>query len=228
MIAADLRAAIIDKRPTIFMSNQSLSPSEIKAMLLAVSDKIIQSEDLLSEADRKLGDGDHGIGMKRGFTAAKIQLEALEPKTVGQAFTTTGMTLMSTMGGASGAVMGILYQSGGMALGDAETFDATSLSTFLSAALDGVTNLGGAKVGDKTMVDALAGAQEAAAASTELSISDAMKAVAAGATEGMEKTKAMIATMGRAKTLGERSIGHHDPGAISVSIMFNTASDYVG
>ncbi len=210
------------------MSNQSLSPSEIKAMLLAVSDKIIQSEDLLSEADRKLGDGDHGIGMKRGFTAAKAQLEALEPKTVGQAFTTTGMTLMSTMGGASGAVMGILYQSGGMALGDAETFDAAGLSTFLSAALDGVTNLGGAKVGDKTMVDALAGAQEAAAASTELSISDAMKAVAAGATEGMEKTKAMIATMGRAKTLGERSIGHPDPGAISVSIMFNTASDYVG
>jgi len=210
------------------MNNQSLSPCEIKAMLLAVSDKIIQSEDLLSEADRKLGDGDHGIGMKRGFTAAKAQLEALEPKTVGQAFTTTGMTLMSTMGGASGAVMGILYQSGGMALGDAETFDAAGLSTFLSAALDGVTNLGGAKVGDKTMVDALAGAQEAAAASTELSISDAMKAVAAGATEGMEKTKAMIATMGRAKTLGERSIGHPDPGAISVSIMFNTASDYVG
>jgi phosphoenolpyruvate---glycerone phosphotransferase subunit DhaL len=210
------------------MSKRNLNPSEVKEMLIAISDKIIESEELLCEADRRLGDGDHGLGMRRGFTAAKAQLEALDPKTVGQVFTTTGITLMSTMGGASGAVMGMLYQSGGMALGDADSLDAAGLSTFMTAALNGVTNLGGAKPGDKTMVDALAAAQEAAAASTDLSISDAMKAVAAGATAGMEATEAMIATMGRAKTLGERSIGHPDPGAVSVSIMFNTASAYVG
>lgn len=210
------------------MSNNTLTPGEVRDMLLAVSDKIIESEELLSEADRKLGDGDHGLGMRRGFTAAKAQLEALDPKTVGQVFTTTGMTLMSTMGGASGAVMGMLYQSGGMALGDSDSLDAAGLSTFMTAALDGVTNLGGAKPGDKTMVDALASAKEAAVASADLSISDALKAVAAGATAGMEATKAMIATMGRAKTLGEKSIGHPDPGAVSVSIMFNTASAYVG
>ena len=210
------------------MSKETLNPNDVREMLIAISDKIIESEELLSEADRRLGDGDHGLGMKRGFTAAKIQLEALEPTTVGQVFSTTGITLMSTMGGASGAVMGILYQNGGTALGDADSLDAAGLSIFMTAALEGVTNLGGAKPGDKTMVDALAGAQEAAAASVGLSLAEAMKAVSDGATAGMEATIAMIATMGRAKTLGEKSIGHPDPGAVSVSIMFQVATAYVG
>ena len=227
MVAADLRAAATNQK-LYYMSKETLSPNEVREMLIAISDKIIESEELLSEADRRLGDGDHGLGMKRGFTAAKAALKALEPTTVGQVFSTTGMTLMGTMGGASGAVMGILYQNGGTALGEAESLDANGLSTFMTAALEGVTNLGGAKPGDKTMVDALAGAQEAAAASTGLSLPDAMKAVSDGATAGMEATKAMIATMGRAKTLGEKSIGHPDPGAVSVSIMFQTASAYVG
>ena len=209
------------------MSNRTLNPVEVKEMIVAVCDKIIASEALLSEADRILGDGDHGLGMQRGFTAAKLQLEALQPETVGSVFTTTGMTLMSSMGGASGAVMGMLYQSGGAALNDCQALDAQALSKFLDAALDGVCNLGGAKPGDKTMVDALAAAQAAGKASVDLSLPEAIAAVAAGANEGMEKTKAMIATMGRAKTLGEKSVGHPDPGAISVSIMFNTCSAFV-
>ncbi len=209
------------------MDNQALSPVEIRDMLIAVSDKIIESEALLSEADRKLGDGDHGLGMQRGFTAAKSQLEALEPKTAGDVLTTIGMALMASMGGASGAVMGMLFQSGGMALANAASLDASGLSQFLDAAREGVCNLGGAKPGDKTMVDALAGAQESGQAAIDGSTSEAFAAVAAGATDGMEKTKAMIATMGRAKTLGEKSIGHPDPGAVSVSIIFQTMSDYV-
>ncbi len=204
-----------------------LSPSEIKNMMIAVSEKIIESEELLSEADRRLGDGDHGLGMQRGFTAAKAQLENLEPKSVGEVFTTTGMALMGSMGGASGAVMGMLYQSGGTALSDCQSFDAPALSQFLDAARDGVCNLGGAKPGDKTMVDALVGAQEAGAASKEKPLTEAIASVAAGATSGMEKTKDMVATMGRAKTLGEKSLGHPDPGAVSVSIMFNTMSEFV-
>lgn len=209
------------------MSDRTLSPNEVKEMILKICDKIIASEAELSEADRKLGDGDHGIGMQRGFTAAKAKIEALEPKSVGEVFSNTGMTLMASMGGASGAVMGMLYQSGGMALNDCQALDAAALSKFLDAARDGVCNLGGAKPGDKTMVDALAGAQEAGQASVEKPFPEAIAAVAAGATGGMEKTKAMIATMGRAKTLGEKSIGHPDPGALSVSIMFNTMNEYV-
>lgn len=208
------------------MSSQTLSPSDIKTMMLAVSDKIIQSEELLSEADRRLGDGDHGLGMQRGFTAAKAQLEGLEPTTAGQVFTTTGMALMASMGGASGAVMGMLYQSGGTALGTAESLDAAGVASFLTAAYDGVTNLGGAKPGDKTMVDALAGARDAVVDGNSASVSEALAAAASGATKGMEATKDMIATMGRAKTLGEKSIGHPDPGSVSVSIMFETMSAF--
>ncbi len=209
------------------MSDRTLSPNEVKEMILSICDKIIASEAELSEADRKLGDGDHGLGMQRGFTAAKAQVEALDPKSVGEVFSTTGMALMASMGGASGAVMGMLYQSGGTALSDCQALDSSAFSKFLDAARDGVCNLGGAKPGDKTMVDALAGAQEAGQASVGKSLSEAFAAVAAGATDGMEKTKAMIATMGRAKTLGEKSIGHPDPGALSVSIMFNTMNEYV-
>ena len=209
------------------MDNKSLNPTEIKEMLISVSDIIIQNEAVLSEADRKLGDGDHGIGMKRGFSAAKAQLETLDPKTAGEVFTSTGMTLMSSMGGASGAVMGMLFQSGGMALGTHETLDASGLSTFLSAAYEGVTNLGKAKPGDKTMVDALHGAKESGEANKAQPLIESFNEVANGAEAGMEKTKDMIATMGRAKTLGEKSIGHPDPGAVSVSLIFRTMSDYV-
>ena len=208
------------------MSAPTLTPTDVKEMLLKVADVIIESEEKLSQADRDLGDGDHGLGMQRGFTAAKAQLETLEPKTVAEVFTTTGMALMASMGGASGAVMGMLFQSGGAALGANDSLDADGLCAFLQGACDGVTNLGGAKPGDKTMVDALAGARDKAEDTDCDTVSKALQAASTGATEGMEATKGMIATMGRAKTLGEKSIGHPDPGALSVSIMFKTMSDF--
>ncbi len=208
------------------MSAPTLTPADVKEMLLKVADVIIESEEILSQADRDLGDGDHGLGMQRGFTAAKAQLEALDPKTVAEVFTTTGMALMASMGGASGAVMGMLFQSGGAALGANESLDAEGLYAFLQGACDGVTDLGGAKPGDKTMVDALAKARDKTEDTECQSIAEACQAAAAGANEGMEATKAMIATMGRAKTLGEKSIGFPDPGALSVSIIFQTMSDF--
>ncbi|MDA0349356.1 MAG: dihydroxyacetone kinase subunit DhaL [Verrucomicrobia bacterium] len=203
-----------------------LNANDVKAMMIAVSDEIIRNEDVLSEADRQLGDGDHGLGMTRGFTAAKAQLEALAPTSVSQVFTTLGMALMSTMGGASGAVFGMLFQSGGMAIASAEGLDAPSLSSFLDAGTQGVMNIGKAKPGDKTMVDALVAAQEAVAAAKDGSIEEALAAAAEGARAGMEKTKDMIAQLGRARTLGEKTLGHPDAGAISVSIIFKTASDF--
>ena len=117
------------------MSAPTLTPADIKEMLLKVADVIIESEEILSQADRDLGDGDHGLGMQRGFSAAKAQLEALAPKTVAEVFTTTGMALMASMGGASGAVMGMLFQSGGAALGANESLDANGLCAFLRGAL---------------------------------------------------------------------------------------------
>ena len=173
------------------------------------------------------GDGDHGIGMSRGFTAAKAQLEALEPTSVSQVFTTTGMALMSTYGCAlQGAVFGMLFQSGGMAIASAEGLDAATLSTFLDASAQGVMNIGKAKPGDKTMVDALVEAQCAVAGSEDGTIAEALAAAAEGARVGMEKSKDMIAQHGRARTLGDKCIGHPDAGAVSVSIIFKAMSDF--
>lgn len=203
-----------------------LNAEDVKAMLIAVADTVIANEDVLGDADRQLGDGDHGIGMSRGFTAAKSQLEALEPTSVSQVFTTTGMALMSTMGGASGAVFGMLFQSGGMAIADAEGLDAATLSTFLDASAQGVMNIGKAKPGDKTMVDALVEAQNAVAKAKDGTIAEALAAAAEGAREGKEKTKDMIAQHGRARTLGDKCIGHPDAGAVSVSIIFHAMRDF--
>ena len=203
-----------------------LSADAVKNMLIAVADMVIANEDILGEADRQLGDGDHGIGMTKGFAAAKAQLEALEPTSVSQVFTTTGMALMSTMGGASGAVFGMMFQSGGMAIASAEGLDAATLSTFLEASAQGVMNIGKAKPGDKTMVDALVPAQEAAANVKDGTIAEALAAAAEGARVGMEKSKDMIAQHGRARTLGEKCIGHPDAGAVSVSIIFKRMSEF--
>ncbi|MCB1122801.1 MAG: dihydroxyacetone kinase subunit L [Verrucomicrobiae bacterium] len=204
-----------------------LNAEEVKSMMIAVADAVIDNEKALSDADRQLGDGDHGLGMKRGFTEARKQLEALAPSSVSQVFTTTGMALMSTMGGASGAVFGMMFQMGGTAIASAEGLDATSLSTFLDGAAQGVMNIGKAKPGDKTMVDALVSAQEAAAANKDKEFAEALAAVAEGAREGMERTKDMIAVHGRARTLGEKCLGYPDAGALSVSIIFKAASDFV-
>tara|TARA_B100001123_G_scaffold428940_1_gene546656 strand:- start:2755 stop:3378 length:624 start_codon:yes stop_codon:yes gene_type:complete len=203
-----------------------LNAEEVKNMMIAVSDAVIQNEDRLSEADRQLGDGDHGIGMTRGFTEAKKQLEALDPASVSQVFTTTGMALMSSMGGASGVVFGMLFQSGGMAIAKAEGLDAQALSTFLNASAEGVMNIGKAKPGDKTMVDALVPAAEAAEVAKDNAIHEALAAAAKGAHQGMEASKDMIAQHGRARAMGEKCLGHPDAGTVSVSVIFQAASDF--
>lgn len=209
------------------MAKESLSPNECRDMLLAVADKIIESEPILTDADRALGDGDHGIGMERGMNAVKEKLAGQDFDSVDKPFTTMGMAMMSSMGGASGAVFGTLFRAGGKALADAESFGAEQIATFFTAAAEGVQKRGGAKPGDKTMVDALVPAAEKAEEMKSESLATAMAAVAEAAEAGKKASEDMIATMGRAKTLGERSLGKPDAGAVSVSIIVSTMSDYV-
>jgi len=204
-----------------------LKPNQVRLMMLQVADAIIVAEPMLSQADRDLGDGDHGLGMKRGMEAVKAQLEPLEPSSVEQVFVTTGTAMMTSMGGASGALFGTVYRAGGKALAGRPTFDAEGLALLLQAALEGVMKRGGAKPGDKTMIDALAPAAEKARESAALSLTAALTAVAAAAEAGKEASKAMIAQFGRAKTLGEACIGFPDAGACSVVIMLSTMRDYV-
>jgi dihydroxyacetone kinase-like protein len=209
------------------MSTGVLSPDEVKSMLLAVAERVIASEPVLSEADRNLGDGDHGLGMQRGMTAVKEKLGALpagEP--IDKLFSTAGMAMMSSMGGASGAIFGTLFRDGGKALAGCSGFGSSELATFLRAACDGVMTRGKAKPGDKTMVDALAPAAAAAGEAADRPLPDAISAVAAAAAAGAETSRAMVATLGRAKSLGQGSIGHPDAGALSVTIILEAMRDF--
>lgn len=209
------------------MPKESLDAGQTVAMLASVADKIIASEPELTDADRALGDGDHGLGMQRGMTAVREKLAGGGLDTVDKAFMAVGMAMMSSMGGASGAVFGTLFRAGGKALSGRGDFDAEGLALFLRAGLDGVVARGGAKPGDKTMVDALEPAARTAAESTALGLPAAAAAVAAAAASGRDASRDMIATMGRAKTLGERSLGHPDAGACSVAIILQEMADFV-
>lgn len=207
---------------------RSISPEQTRAMLLLVADRIIAAEPELSEADRRLGDGDHGIGMQRGMEAAKLKLaETPGDATVGDLFGAAGMAMMSSMGGASGVVFGSLFRAGTKALKDSpDGFDSAGLAALLQAATETIMKRGGAKPGDKTMLDALVPAADAAAGLTAQPISDALDQAAAAAEKGRDDSCAMVATMGRAKTLGERSVGHPDAGACSVAIILRSMADF--
>jgi dihydroxyacetone kinase-like protein len=203
-----------------------LSPNQVRLMMLRVADAIIEAEPMLSQADRDLGDGDHGLGMKRGMEAVKAQLEPMEPSSVEQVFVSTGTAMMTSMGGASGAIFGTVFRAGGKALAGRAVFDSEGLALLLEAALEGVMKRGGAKPGDKTMIDAVAPAAAKARESITLPLPTALAAVAAAAEAGKEASKAMIAQFGRAKTLGEACLGFPDAGACSVVIMLSTMRDY--
>lgn len=208
------------------MGKETLTIDETREMMIAVCDKIIESEPILTDADRALGDGDHGIGMQRGMTAAKEALASEEFSSVGKVFMSVGMSMMSTMGGASGAVFGTLFRGGGKAIKDAETFGGAEAAIFFKEGTEGVMSRGGAKPGDKTMVDALVPAAEKAGEVSGQPVSEALSAIASAAAAGRDASEGMVATMGRAKTLGEKSLGKPDAGAVSVAIIAQAMADY--
>jgi dihydroxyacetone kinase-like protein len=197
-------------------------------MLLHVAEQIIAAEPILSEADRQLGDGDHGLGMKRGMSAAQEKLtECDETATVGELFGAMGKAMMSSMGGASGVVFGSMFLVGTKVLDESpKAFTSNGLALLLRTASESIMKRGGAKPGDKTMLDALVPAAEKAETLTETSISEALNLVALVAEQGRDDSCAMVAAMGRAKTLREESVGHPDAGACSVAIILRSMADY--
>ena len=178
--------------------------------------------DYLTQLDAAIGDGDHGINMTRGFEAVGKALAAQSPDTApGRVLVLAGKTLVATVGGASGPLWGSAFRAAGRSLGDADGFDGEGLAAALDAALDAVVDLGAAQPGDKTMVDALAPAtaalRERLAAGD--SVAEAVAAAADAAEAGALATTPMQARKGRASYLGERSIGHQDPGATSAALI---------
>ncbi len=209
------------------MPKSSLSKDEVKAMLILSCERIIAAEPMLSQADRDLGDGDHGMGMERGMRAAIEKLNAAEVESIEKAFSSVGMAMMSSMGGASGAIFGTFFRNGGKALNGKDAFDAGGLADFLKAGVDGVKQRGGAAIGDKTCVDAMEPAATKAAEVAGQSLPEAITAVAAAADAGKEASKAMVAKFGRAKTLGEACIGFPDAGACSVVVIIEAFRDFI-
>ncbi len=208
------------------MGKASLSVNEVRDMMVAAADRIIASEPILTDADRALGDGDHGVGMERGMTAVKEALADKDFPSAGKVFVAVGTAMMSSMGGASGAIFGTLFRSGGKAVGEATDFTAAELAALLREGTDQVMARGGAKPGDKTMVDALVPAAEKAGEVSGAPLDEALVAVAAAAAAGRDASEGMVATMGRAKTLGENSLGKPDAGAVSVAIICAAMRDY--
>ncbi len=209
------------------MSKTTLTASDVRDMMLVVADRIIAAEPILTDADRALGDGDHGLGMARGMTAVKEALAEKEFPSPGKVFIAVGAAMMSSMGGASGALFGMLFRAGGKALGDGQSFTSVELATLLRNGVDQVMAKGGAKPGDKTMVDALVPATEKAEELTDVPLNEAIRQVANAAADGRDASEQMIATMGRAKTLGDNSLGKPDAGAVSVAIIAAAMADYV-
>jgi dihydroxyacetone kinase-like protein len=178
--------------------------------------------DYLTQLDSAIGDGDHGTNMNRGFEAVEKALAGQNGSVPpGRLLILAGKTLVSTVGGASGPLWGSALRAAGRSLGDAESFEAQELAGALDAAIAAVIDLGAATPGDKTMIDALMPASEALRNSLDsgVALQVAVAAACEAAEEGARATVPMLARKGRASYLGERSIGHQDPGATSATLI---------
>ena len=185
------------------------------------------NRDHLTQLDAAIGDADHGINLARGFAAVLAALDTKPAPTPGAVLIVTGSTLISKVGGASGPLYGTAFRRAGQALGTVEEVGLPALGQALEAALAGVQQLGAAREGDKTMVDALAPATRALAKAVAEGAAqdDALAAAAAAAAEGAAATVSMEARKGRASYLGPRSVGHEDPGAASTALILAALRD---
>ena len=199
----------------------AMDSQTVTAWMSEIASSVRAERDYLVQLDAAIGDGDHGINMNRGFDAVTLAMSTEPDSTPGKLLILAGKTLISTVGGASGPLWGSALRKAGRALGDGPTFDLAQLVDAVAAALASVQDLGAAVPGDKTMVDALDPAVTAmrAALGRGASSGEMLRSAAEAAEAGMRATIPMQARKGRASYLGERSIGHQDPGATSTALI---------
>jgi len=204
-----------------------LSTADIEARVRSFAALAADNREHLNELDAAIGDADHGSNMDRGLSAAVAALDEARPDKPGALLTKVGMTLISTVGGASGPLFGTLFLRMGTSLGSADPVTLELLAAALRAGLDGVVARGKAEDGDKTMYDALAPAVRSLddALGRSAGLLPALQAAAAAAAAGRDATTSMLARKGRASYLGERSIGHLDPGAATVALLLQAVAD---
>ncbi|NLJ33430.1 MAG: dihydroxyacetone kinase subunit L [Firmicutes bacterium] len=198
-----------------------VAKDQIVAMIKEMAASVAENKKYLTELDSAIGDGDHGINMDRGFRKVLERLPAVEDKDVGSIFKNVGMSLISAVGGAAGPLYGTYFMEFGKVAAGKEELTNGDLEKMLAAGLNGIKRRGKAVVGEKTMVDALEPAAEAfaAAAAKDKTPLACFQAAVAAAKKGKEATIPMLAKKGRAHYLGERSIGHQDPGATSSELI---------
>jgi len=207
----------------------AVTQAQILAWVERYAGVVAEQKQYLTGLDAAIGDGDHGINMDRGFQAVLVKLAPVRDKEIGTLLKTTGMALVGSVGGAGGPLYGTFFLRAGAALADKTEVSGEELVAALEAGLKGVVERGKANRNDKTMVDTLAPAIERAKQSLAegVSVESALAAAAGAAEEGMKATIPLKALKGRASYLGDRSIGHQDPGATSSYLMLRTLSESV-
>ena len=202
--------------------------SALRRFVELFADRIRDRREELTQLDSAIGDADHGINMDRGFTAARAKVADLDADAdLGTVAKTVGMTLISTVGGASGPLYGTFFLRLATTFGDRSEVEARDLGAALRAGLEGLVQRGKAELDDKTMIDAVSPAVDAYDAAVGDGIGPALAAAADAAAAGRDRVNPLVARKGRASYLGERSANHQDPGATSSTILLEALRDAV-
>jgi dihydroxyacetone kinase phosphoprotein-dependent L subunit len=206
-----------------------LNAVQAKSMLIHVASVMVDSKEIMCEADRNIGDGDHGIGMANGFDAARQELGNQEFDDVYKVFFTVGRTMIKVMGGASGIIFGTLFYAGSKNMEPKSEIGVKEFSAIFEKALEDIKIKGQAKVGDKTVVDGLEPMVNALKENStkDITFEVLLQAAYDAAVAGKEASKQFIAKFGKAKTLGERAIGFPDAGAVSLTLILKAMLDWV-
>lgn len=207
----------------------SVTRDQIVTWLEKTAVVLADNKQYLTDLDAAIGDADHGINMARGFTKVMEKLPTVADKDIGNILKTVGMTLISSVGGASGPLYGTFYMRAGTAVAAKEELSNADLAAMLQAGVDGVVQRGRAELEDKTMIDAWFPAMAALKTAVDNgdSTTNALQKTVAAAEQGMKATIPLKARKGRASYLGDRSIGHQDPGATSTHLILNALLETV-
>ncbi|WP_414160526.1 dihydroxyacetone kinase subunit DhaL [Serratia sp. BNK-26-b] len=208
----------------------ALTKQQVVDWLMRCGEVFSRERDFLTQLDTEIGDADHGLNMNRGFNKVMEKLPSVADKDIGFILKNTGMTLLSSVGGASGPLFGTFFIRAAQTANAKQSLDLTELHQVMQEGVEGVVMRGKAEPGDKTMCDVWWPVVESLGQSAQqnLSVAEALQRAADSAERAVESTITMQARKGRASYLGERSIGHQDPGATSVMLMMKTLAEVAG
>lgn len=206
-----------------------LDLDDLQTALIAISARIVESESRLTELDTIIGDGDHGYGMRDGFSALSKLLRSNSYPDIFSLLKASGIQLLREMGGASGVIFGTMFTGGHEAVKGKTQLNADDLISYFDQGAKAIMRRGRSAAGDKTMLDALLASVEAMRKKRESTadVKEILRAAADGAKKGAEATKHMLPKTGRSKNFREQALGYPDPGAVSVSIIFEAFYDSV-